>query len=100
MYLKQGIGILNVPAGFENKASSAKYVGPYFKDWTPDTVNYCSMSTIKTRSSIVTGCSRPLTIYEKWDYEKMPSVIFPVTQAFVIPGFTPNRKCLGIFLER
>ena len=102
----------NVPQGFENKASSLRFVGAP-DDWKYDTLNlyfreffigdeefmYSDKSRLvndnKARSIIVTGCSG-WTLYQYDDYQGAAVCVFPSDTLSCNPGFYSTTTSLGM----
>ena len=102
----------NVPAGFENKASSMRYVSAP-DDWKYDTLNlyvenffigdeeflYNDMGTLKydnrAKSVIVTGCSA-WTLYQYDNYQGAALCVFPSHMGNCNPGFYSTSDQLGV----
>ena len=101
----------NVPAGFENKASSIRFVGAP-DDWKYDTLNlyfqnffiggeefmYNDRSILthenQAKSIIVTGCS-PWTLYQFQNFQGEALCVFPSDSSNCNPGFYSSSAQFG-----
>jgi len=102
---------VNVPSGFDNKASSLRYTGAP-DSWTSDTLNlYLNQYFVgeeeytyddahhlnyndQARSLIVTGCSA-WTLYTKTNFEGSCKCVWPSDTSKCFPGFYSTEKSLG-----
>ena len=102
---------LNVPAGFENKASSMRYTGVP-DAWTSSSINfyyheyfiggeeysyvdYPQLSyNDNTKSIIITGCE-PWTVYADRNYLGNCKCLVPASTTKCTPGFYSTESSLG-----
>jgi len=102
---------INVPQGFENKASSLRFTGAP-DDWTASTINmyyneyfigdeeysYNDVSSVlrdnAAKSVIVTGC-QPWTVYDRRGYTGNCKCLYPENTSTCKPGFYSTESSLG-----